>query len=96
MATPTPVFLPGKSHGQKSPAGYSPKGHKQTRLNMSKILKKQTNKSTQNKQPKKPGQSLAPVLFFFVCIFQPGDIAEYAMLEHHIFEKWSRDQIYRV
>jgi len=22
------VFLPGKSHGQKSPAGYSPWGHK--------------------------------------------------------------------
>ena len=21
---PTPVFLPGKSHGQRSPAGYSP------------------------------------------------------------------------
>ena len=25
---PTPVFLPGKSHGQKSLAGYSPQGHK--------------------------------------------------------------------
>ena len=24
---PTPVFLPGKSHGQRSPAGYSPWGH---------------------------------------------------------------------
>ena len=23
----TPVFLPGKSHGQRSPAGYSPWGH---------------------------------------------------------------------
>ena len=27
MAT-TPVFLPGKSHGQKSLVGYSPWGHK--------------------------------------------------------------------
>ena len=27
---PTPVFLPGKSHGQKSLAGYSPWGHKES------------------------------------------------------------------
>ena len=26
---PTPVFLPGKSHGQKNLAGYSPWGHKE-------------------------------------------------------------------
>ena len=25
---PTPVFLPGESHGQKSLAGYSPWGHR--------------------------------------------------------------------
>ena len=25
---PTPVILPGKSHGQRSPVGYSPWGHK--------------------------------------------------------------------
>ena len=25
----TPVFLPGESHGQRSPAGYSPWGHKE-------------------------------------------------------------------
>ena len=25
---PTPIFLPGKSHGQRSLAGYSPWGHK--------------------------------------------------------------------
>ena len=30
---PTPVFLPGKSYGQRSLAGYSPWGHKsQTQL----------------------------------------------------------------
>ena len=28
MATHTPVFLPGESHGQKSLVGYSPRGHK--------------------------------------------------------------------
>ena len=27
---PTPVFLPGKSHGQISLAGYSPWGHKES------------------------------------------------------------------
>ena len=27
---PTPVFLPGKSHGQKSPVGYSPWGCKES------------------------------------------------------------------
>ena len=28
----TPVFLPGESHGQRSLAGHSPQGHKQTQL----------------------------------------------------------------
>ena len=27
---PTPVFLPGKFHGQKSWVGYSPRGHKES------------------------------------------------------------------
>ena len=27
---PTPVFLPGKSHGQKSLVGYSPWGHRES------------------------------------------------------------------
>ena len=27
---PTPVFLPGESHGQRSPVGYSPRGHKES------------------------------------------------------------------
>ena len=26
---PTPVFLPGESHGQRSQMGYSPWGHKE-------------------------------------------------------------------
>ena len=30
----TPVFLPGKSHGQRSLAGYSPWGHKSVRHNL--------------------------------------------------------------
>ena len=27
---PTPVFLPGESHGQRSLAGHSPRGHKKS------------------------------------------------------------------
>ena len=27
---PTPVFLPGESHGQRSLAGYRPRGHKES------------------------------------------------------------------
>ena len=27
---PTPVFLTGESHGQKSLAGYNPQGHKES------------------------------------------------------------------
>ena len=30
---PTPVFLPGESHGQRSLAGYSPRGHKESGTN---------------------------------------------------------------
>ena len=29
---PTPAFLPGESHGQKSLLGYSPWGHKESDL----------------------------------------------------------------
>jgi len=27
---PTPVFLPGESHGQRSLVGYSPRSHKES------------------------------------------------------------------
>ena len=30
---PTPVFLPGESHGQRSPKGYSPQGCKESDMN---------------------------------------------------------------
>ena len=32
MAIPAPVFLLGKSHGQRSLPGYSPWGHKESEL----------------------------------------------------------------
>ena len=31
---PTPVFLPGNFHGQRSLEGYSPRGHKRVGLNL--------------------------------------------------------------
>ena len=31
---PAPVFLPGKSHGERSLVGYSPRGHKRVRYNL--------------------------------------------------------------
>ena len=38
---PTPVFLPGKSHGQRSLAGYSPWGHKRVRHDLATKTTKQ-------------------------------------------------------
>ena len=40
---PTPVFLPGKSLGQRSPVGYSPWSHKRVRHNL--LIKEQCNLS---------------------------------------------------
>ena len=40
---PTPVFLPGKTHGQRSLVGYSPGGHKK-----SDTTKRLNNSNTQN------------------------------------------------
>ena len=40
---PAPVYLPGKSHGQSSLAGYSPWGYKRVRHNL--VTKQQENLS---------------------------------------------------
>ena len=37
---PTPVFLPGESHGQRSLVGYSPRGHKE--LDMAEVTERAT------------------------------------------------------
>ena len=44
---PTPVFSPGKSHGQRSLAGFSPWGHKESDTT------KQLNNSNSNKRSKR-------------------------------------------
>ena len=36
---PTPVFLSGKSHGQRSLGGYSPRGHKCCKHGLLMLLK---------------------------------------------------------
>ena len=41
---PTPTFLPKKSHGQRSLAGYSPWGHKRVTYDL--VTKQQYTKST--------------------------------------------------
>ena len=38
---PTPVLLPGKSHGQRSLVGYSPRGHKRVRPDLATKQQKQ-------------------------------------------------------
>ena len=52
---PTPVFLPGKSHGQRSLAGYSPRGR---RVRHDLVSKQQQ----QMREKKKRGQRKAPSL----------------------------------
>ena len=42
---PTPVFLPGESHGQKSLAGYSPWGHKELDMTEATALKQSSVKT---------------------------------------------------
>ena len=43
----TPVFLPGESHGQRSLAGYSPWGHKETDTTEQLSVYKHTHTHTQ-------------------------------------------------
>ena len=50
---PTPVFLPGNSHGQRSLAGYSPWGHKTVRHDLV------------TKQQHLPTSPVIPDIFFF-------------------------------
>ena len=56
---PTPVFLPGDSHGQRSLAGYSPCGHKEsdTTERLSIAHSTQDDTENQNKQKKKKTQT---------------------------------------
>ena len=46
---PTLVFLPGKSHGQRSPLGYSPWGHKESEMTEATEHSTQKNTYTKNK-----------------------------------------------
>ena len=58
---PTPVFLPGESHGQRSLAGYSPWGRKQSNTN--ERLTTFTFTGERSCDPKLPqGRKLSPCL----------------------------------
>ena len=46
---PTPVFLPGKSHGQRSLARYSPRGCRRVRHDLAPKTAKQITKETLQK-----------------------------------------------
>ena len=48
---PTPVFLPGESHGQRSLVGYSPRGHKES--DTTEWLHSLTHSLTQENKPRK-------------------------------------------
>ena len=48
---PTPVFLPGKSHGQRSLVGYSPLGHQRLRHDLA---------SEQQQQNTRPQLRMSP------------------------------------
>ena len=45
---PTPVFLPGKSHGQRSLVGYSPQGHKESDMTKRTHMRAHTHTHTHN------------------------------------------------
>ena len=59
---PTPIFLPGKSHGQKSLVGYSPWGYKRVRHN--RATKQQTKTSQLNPIPSHNTFQVFPSIFF--------------------------------
>ena len=67
---PTPVFLPGKSHGQRSLSGYSSWCHKRVRHD---LVTKQQSKFTKNRDN-------------FICVHQSfqNHMASYLFLGPHI------------
>ena len=73
---PTPVFLPGKSHGQRSLVGYSPRGHKKLNtikhLTLTPYSAYKLNKQGDNIQPCHPpfpilNQLVVPCLVLIVA-----------------------------
>ena len=66
----TPVFLPGKSHGQRSLVGYSPWGHK--RVGHNSVTKQQQHRNTQRILPVIVLQEITTIgqlVFCFVFYF---------------------------
>ena len=61
---PTPVFFPGKSHGQRSLAGYSPRGYKRVRQDLATKTAKQITKETLQKFMEKQKDTSCQKLHF--------------------------------
>ena len=72
---PTPVFLPGHFHGQKSLAGYSLKGHKESDVTEAHVCTQATHTNSHSHQQctrltfsPHPGQHLLLVVFLITVI----------------------------
>ena len=61
---PAPVFFPGKSHGQRSLAGYSPRGYKRVRQDLATKTAKQITKETLQKFMEKQKDTSCQKLHF--------------------------------
>ena len=69
---PTPVFLPGESHGQRSLEGYSPWGHKEM----------DTAEATEHAEPKfhDPSEGLLSLGYSFVYEYSQIILSKFWML----------------
>ena len=63
---PTPGFLPGESHGQRSLVGYSPKGHKKSDT----TEHSRTQENIKQKKKKKKKESVKTTILEDVWIIQ--------------------------
>ena len=63
---PTPVFLPGGFHGQRSLASYSPQGHKESNMTEQLTLFYRPTKSVHRKM-KKGGVTISRKEYFKCC-----------------------------
>ena len=71
---PAPIYLPGKFHGQRSLAGYSPQARRELditeRLSSNKIYESLNHcRQSTTVRLESNTNGLTPVLFFFLCFF---------------------------
>ena len=85
---PTPVLLPGKSHGQRSLVGYSPRGHKESDttqwLNNNRRLAEATPVIISLQQPYSSGKKNVSTSFFWIYL---NTLKDENVLELHMHLK---------